>query len=102
MPSTRTKAILKNSEAIDLTRWSYDRQVSNAVDAIAAELQKLPEIKRFTDSRKRALKVLILNVYLRWLEAPSGSMVNGSPSATCHEPVVSTAIFQTIVSRNVA
>ena len=74
MPSTRIKAALKDSALLDLTRWSYDGQVSNAVDAIAAELRKLPQIKRFTDSRKRALRVLILNVYLRWLEAPSGSL----------------------------
>ena len=74
MPITRTKAILKDSERLDLTPWSYDRQVSDGVDAIAAELRKLPSITRITDGRKRALKVLILNVYLRGLEAPSGSL----------------------------
>ncbi len=59
MPSTRIKAALKESWVLDLTRWSYGRQVSNAVDAMAAELRKLPRITRITDGRKRDLKVLI-------------------------------------------
>ena len=74
MPSTRIKAALKESWALDLTRWSNDPKVSNAVDTIAADLQSLPSFTRITNNRKRALRVLILNLYLRWLEAPSGSL----------------------------
>lgn len=101
MPSTFTKASLKNSRPLNLTRWSVDPQVSNAVDAIAAELRKLPSITRFTDRRKKALRILILDSYLRWLEDPSGSLAYSrnknfyviperyNPAGIGYEPIIS-------------
>ncbi len=101
MPSTLTKASLKNSRPLNLTRWSVDPQVSNAVDAIAAELRKLPSITRFTDRRKKALRILILDSYLRWLEDPGGSLAYSrnknfyviperyNPAGIGYEPIIS-------------
>jgi len=72
MPSTLTKASLKKSRPLDLTRWSEDQPVIDAVDALVGELRSLAAIRRMTEPRKRAVRVVILNLYLRRLEDPPG------------------------------
>ena len=65
-------AKILEAERLDITLWSDDSPVSNAVNALAKELKRVVTFKRMTWQRKKAIRIVILNLYLRWLEDPPG------------------------------
>ena len=91
----------QNDRTLDLALWSDHRTVMTAVDELLAELKVKRQINRVTDPRKRAARVLILNLYLRWLEDPPGEVSYSrnkarytvapryNPSKVGYEPLIS-------------
>ena len=72
MPSPISKEMLWKAERLELNRWSYDQPVTEAVDELADQLKRSGKIARITDQRKQAIRVVVVNLYLRWLEDPPG------------------------------
>lgn len=58
---------LGNSELLDVHRWSEYPEVDNAVIKIYRELSTAGNSK----IRKRHVKVLILDLYVKWLKDPT-------------------------------
>lgn len=66
------KAIeLDNSETFNVHRWSVHIEVNNAVDQIFNELVPISVKKYNKKVRKCHIKVIILDLYVKWLKDPS-------------------------------
>ena len=61
---------LNNSELLDVHRWSSYQEVNNAVDYIYDEMTQLENFKGRPIARKRHIKVVILDLYVKWLTDP--------------------------------
>ena len=61
---------LNNSELLDVHRWSSYPEVNNAVDHIYEEMTQLDNFKGRPTARKRHIKVVILDLYVKWLTDP--------------------------------
>jgi hypothetical protein len=61
---------LNNSVLFDIHKWSNFPEVNAAVDALFAELRMLPEFGGKSKLRKKHVKVVVLNLYVAWLQAP--------------------------------
>jgi len=62
------KAIaLDNSTLFDTHTWSDCPEVEEAVDALYNDLTNSPEFSGHKRSRKKHIKVIILNLYANWL-----------------------------------
>jgi hypothetical protein len=68
---TRKAKELDNSELFDVHLWSEHPEVNKAVDALYGELKKRPEFEgRNEKLRKKHVKVVILDLYVKWLADP--------------------------------
>ena len=63
---------LKNSRLIDVHKWSEYPEVNKAVDAIYGEFLKFPEFKGMKTKQKKHIKVVVLDLYVRYLEDREG------------------------------
>ena len=61
---------LANSQLLDVHKWSEYTDVNNAVDALYEELKELPEFKGNKNIGKKHIKVIILDLYAKWLADP--------------------------------
>jgi hypothetical protein len=61
---------LDNSKLFDVHVWSKYPQVNNAVDELYKMLKTLPDFKGNEKLRKKHVKVVILDLYVKWLEDP--------------------------------
>jgi hypothetical protein len=61
---------LNNSELLDVHRWSSYPEVNSAVDHIYDEMQSLDDFSGRPTIRKRHIKVIILDLYVKWLTDP--------------------------------
>lgn len=69
--SQRLLAIeLGNAEQLDVHRWSEYPEVDQAVDSIYTELCANPAFVGNRKLRKRHIKVIILDLYVKWLKDP--------------------------------
>jgi hypothetical protein len=62
---------LNNYESFDVHVWSEHPEVNRAVDALYHALKKLPEFEGNERLRKRHVKVVILDLYVKWLADPT-------------------------------
>lgn len=68
---SKTKAEeLNNSSLFDVHRWSDYPAVNNAVDALFTELKKDPAFSANLNITKKHIKVIILDLYVKWLTDP--------------------------------
>lgn len=66
------KAIeLNNSSLFDVHRWSSYKEVNFAVDALYNELKQVNGFGINSTVRKHHLKVIILDLYVKWITDPS-------------------------------
>ena len=63
---------LNNSRNLDIHKWSEYPEVNKAVDAIYEEFQALPEFKGKQNIQKKHIKVIVLDLYVRYLEDKEG------------------------------
>lgn len=62
---------LNNSALFDVHRWSDYPEANSAVDALYEELKELPDFKKGNVRlRKKHVKVVILDLYHKWLTDP--------------------------------
>ncbi len=61
---------LANSQLLDVHKSSEYQDVNNAVNALYGELRELPEFKGNRDIRKKHIKVVVLDLYAKWLADP--------------------------------
>ena len=62
---------LNNYESFDVHVWSEYPEVNKAVDVLYGELKKLPEFAGNERLRKKHVKVVILDLYVKWLADPT-------------------------------
>ena len=62
---------LDNSAQFDVHRWSDYPEVNNAVDALYEELKTDPSFKGRKNIRKKHIKVIVLDLYVKWLTDPT-------------------------------
>lgn len=63
---------LGNSRILDVHKWSDYSEVNKAIDAIFKEFQALPEFKGKQNLQKKHIKVIVLDLYVRYLEDIEG------------------------------
>lgn len=70
--ASRVRAVeLDNWGLFDVHRWSEYPEVNSAVDAIYTELASDPSFSGQARLRKKHIKVIILDLYVKWLQDPS-------------------------------
>lgn len=70
-PQNLVKAIeLDNSSLFDVHRWSDYPEINNAVEVIYNQLKSVAGFGINSSTRKRHLKVIILDLYVKWLVDP--------------------------------
>lgn len=63
---------LDNSRSLDVHKWSEHPEVNNAVDTLYEEFLELPEFKGKQGLQKKHIKVIVLDLYVRFLEDEEG------------------------------
>ncbi len=61
---------LDNWQPLDVHKWSDYPEVKNAVDALYAEFRELPKFQGKQYLRKKHIKVIVLDLYAKWLADP--------------------------------
>lgn len=62
---------LDNYEHFDVHRWSEYPEVNKAVNSLYHELRTLSEFKGSEKLRKKHVKVIILDLYVKWSTDPT-------------------------------
>lgn len=68
----RKKAIeLDNSELFDVHKWSEYPQVNSIVDSLYSDLSTVPNFNKNQRLRKKHIKVIVLDLYVKWSQDPT-------------------------------
>lgn len=62
---------LNNYEPLDVHRWSDYPEVNSLVDSLYEEFKQLPDFKGYRNIQKKHIKVVVLDLYVKWRTDPT-------------------------------